>query len=130
MSVDDSMSERRESETGRDRRGEEEGTSTRGKMTEMGLKPSGSSFHRTIALRMTTGNGGVERVMTAGDDATPKALVRERKIKNDQYEATREIQMQNKQMQQTELQLHSLCTSLGIDPNQLMIEINSNLSVI
>jgi hypothetical protein len=128
MSVDESMTERRESETGQDRDQRVDEMGTRGK--EMGSKPLGSSYHRTMALRMTAGNGGVERVMTAGDDSTPKALVRERKIKNDQYEATREIQMQNKQMQQTELQLRSLCTYMGIDSNQLMDEINSSLSVI
>jgi hypothetical protein len=52
-----------------------------------------------------------------------------KKLKNDQYEALREIEMQNKQLKQAEEQLRSLCRDLKIDAEHLLNGINTNLSV-
>ena len=108
-------------------RGGNAGTRTRGAEKP----PSGTNIphHRTIALRTTSASGRVESMLTAGDATGTSGILREKKLKNDMYEAMREIQMQNKQMQQVEVELRNLCQSLGIDPEHLLAGINSNLGI-
>ena len=84
--------------------------------------------HRTIALRTTSAGGRVESILT-GEGGGLSATMKAKKLKNDQYEALREIEMQNKQLKHAEEQLRSLCKDLKIDAEHLLRGINTNLSV-
>ena len=89
---------------------------------------SARSVHRTIALRTTSASGRVESTFTVGEGTGTLGILRQKKLKNDQYEAMREIQMQNRQMQQAEEQLRILCDTLSINADDLVEGINANLS--
>ena len=89
---------------------------------------SARTVHRTIALRTTSASGRVESTFTVGEGTGTLGILRQKKLKNDQYEAMREIQMQNRQMQQAEEQLRILCDTLGINADDLVEGIDANLS--
>ena len=97
----------------------------------------GGSVHRTIALRTTSAGGRVESIITGESNVnmnsngvgTAKSTLRDRKSRNDQYEALREVQMQVKQMAQSEEQLRELCSELKIDADHLLRGIDANLSL-
>jgi hypothetical protein len=97
------------------------------------VRPIGSKGppqHRTIALRTTSASGRVESILTAGlvsNKNSNQNQIREKKLKNDQFEAMREIQMQNKQLQSTEQQICNLCNILGIDSMEFLDDIYSKL---
>lgn len=71
--------------------------------------------NRTTALRTTAADGKVSRSGIAS--------------RHDQWEAWREIQMQYEHMKQLEEHLTSLCHSCNIDPDQLIVGIDSNLAL-
>jgi hypothetical protein len=75
----------------------------------------GHKVQRSAALRTTSASGRVQ------GGAAAKAS------KHDQWEAWREVQMQMEQMRQLEDQLHSVCRSMGVDPVQILINIDVNL---
>ena len=50
--------------------------------------------------------------------------------KADQWDAWREIQMQNDQMQQLEQQLRALCYAVNIEPTQMLNSIDKNLNAL
>lgn len=102
------------------------GSPSRGEFEAKMVKPG--PVHRTIALRTTSAGGRVESILT-GDGGGLSATMKAKKLKNDQYEALREIEMQNKQLKQAEEQLRTLCRDLKIDAEHLLNGINSNLSV-
>ena len=91
-------------------------------------KGSGSTVHRTIALRTTSACGRVESTYTVGEGTGTVGILRQKKLKNDRYEAMKEIEMQNMQMIQAEEQLRILCDSLGISADDLIDSISANLS--
>ena len=97
----------------------------------------GGSVHRTIALRTTSAGGRVESIVTGESNVNVSSSgvgaatsnLKDRKSRNDQYEALREVQMQVKQMAQSEEQLRGLCAELKIDADHLLRGINANLSL-
>ena len=110
--------------------GGERGSASMNVKAMINRPPSESVQHtRTIALRTTSASGRVERTYTVGDGTGTSGILREKKLKNDQYEAMRELQMQSKQMIQTEQQLRLLCSSLGVDADHLIAGIDNNLGM-
>ncbi len=71
---------------------------------------------RSTALKTTTADGKGSR----GNGGS----------RHDQWEAWREIQMQYEQMKQLEDQLTALCHACHIDPDQLIVGIDSNLAFV
>jgi hypothetical protein len=75
----------------------------------------GPRVRRSTALRTTSASG---KIQSAANAAVSK---------HDQWEAWREIQMQTEQMRQLEDQLQEICKSMGVDPVQILINIDVNL---
>ena len=83
-----------------------------------GLPPSGFSGkrpHRTAALRTVSASGTQDERVNATTS------------QYDQWEAWKELEMQNKHMKQLENRLEGLCNALSLDSSQILFNIDVNL---
>ena len=82
------------------------------------ISPSrGKNSPRTSALRATDAGG-------KSYDTSPTSG----RKNNDQWEAWREIQMQNDQLQHLEGQLRQICSVIYIDPGEILIKIDESIN--
>lgn len=70
---------------------------------------------RSVALRTTSASGKIDPASQGS------------RSRNDQWEAWREIQMQNDNMSQLETHIRALCNHLSIDPQTMLDEIDASL---
>jgi DNA repair exonuclease SbcCD ATPase subunit len=84
--------------------------------------PAGSRSPRTVALRATDANG---RTRDTSPTSQQQTGVRRG---GDQWDAWREIQMQNDQMMQLEEQLRNVCLKMSIDPVQVFKKLEETVA--
>lgn len=77
---------------------------------------------RTVALRLTDAVGN-SNVYT-----TPNRARREKELKDDHWEAWKEIQIQNDQMQQLEEQLQRACLLTNLNHQQVLATLDQGLA--
>lgn len=90
-----------------------------------GGRKSIKSLHRTLGLRSTSSAGRLDSMSIDSKESMTTTL-RGKKLSS-HSEAVRELNMQDEQMKQCEERLHSLCSHLNINAEQILNKIGAAL---